>query len=566
DETNSLSKDEALKQDFLPNKEETLGFGFVPNKALWIRFRLKNNSQQQLHKILEYANATTEDVFFHEDNTVQLDGMWHITSTRHTLRPTFHIVLGPNEEKTFYIKSHSKISTLIAKLTLWEKDAFVAYENERKIYLFIFFAIICVLLLYNFMIYIFTRDKAYLYYILYLASVLFFQANYLGVAQLYLLSNAFAILITKASMIYISFLILTIVLFTREFLGTKRFKKLDFILKFYLFVTPFVAVLSYDNFLFDMNIIIFFIPLGVVVIFIALYTLYKGVKQARFYVLGWSFVVLSLIFINLRTIGLFDITHYFAYMNELVFILEALLFSIALAHRINILAQEKIEADDKLIAFQQEEQKRLETLVQQKTQALSSSLEEKELLYKELNHRVKNNLQMVLSLIKLQINKTELPQAKEELGITKNRINSIAKLYEILYLKKNLNHISTLDYFKTIVHPIEENFDKNVAIEYKIKQEIQQQDLIYCGLILNELVTNAFKYAFIKDGVIMITTDKKDEKFVMQVQDNGVGMGTNAVDSLGMSIVDTLTKKQLGGELVVENNGGTDITIKWTQR
>ena len=398
DKDTTLTKNDILSKKFKKNSKKIIGLGFVPNKTLWIRFTLKNTSKVKLIKILELSNAITETIVLYDDEKIILDGMWNIKDSRDTLHPTFKIKLEPNEESIFYIKMSSKISSLISKLILWDKDAFTYHHYKHKTYIFIFFAIIITLLLYNLMIMVFTKEKVYLYYTLYLLSVIFFQANYLGVAQLYFFSNEISIIICKASMIYISFLIISILLFTREFLNIYQFKKLDKPLKFYLYLTPIIALLSYDNFLFNMNIILLFIPLALYVVFISFYFLYKGVKQAKYYVLGWTIVIVSLIFINLKTIGFFDITKYFEYMNELSFSLEALLFSIALAHRINTLNEQKNELNLKLISFQKDEKKKLQELVYERTKDLEGSLQEKDLLYKELNHRVKNNLSMVISL------------------------------------------------------------------------------------------------------------------------------------------------------------------------
>ncbi|MBU0720384.1 hypothetical protein KJ877_03510 [bacterium] len=565
DDTNTLSLDEVRSRQFTQCEKEILGFGFVPDKVLWIRFTLKNTTDATLHKVLQFDNATTENIRLYYDDKVINDGMWNMDNTRTSLHPSFEISLEPYEEKSFYIKAHSKISTLIAKLVLWEKEPFLQYEYERKTYLFLFFAVLVTLLLYNLMLYVFTKDRAYLYYILYLASVIFFQSNYLGISQLYLFSNEITAIVAKASMTYISFLIISILLFTREFLHTSKFEKLDFVLKVYLYITPVIALLSYDNFLFDMNIILVFIPLGMLVVFTGFYALYKGVKQAKFYVLGWSFVIFSLIFINLKATGLFDITKYFLYINELAFVLEALLFSIALAHRIKILSEEKSEADTRLIEFQKQEQLTLKRLVDEKTADLLLALNQKELLYKELNHRVKNNLQMVLSLIKLQILKSSSHQTKNELEITKNRINSISHLYETLHLDTKSENISTYEYCKKIAQNLDINPAVKIDVVYDIKHNLSIDHLVYCGLILNELMTNAIKYAFTNSGELKIDLYKIGRTVFLTVQDNGAGFEQKGNISLGLEIVRTLVTKQLLGDMVIDSKDGTVVKIKWDE-
>ncbi len=563
DENSTLVKEEVLNKNFLLNTQQILGLGIVPSKTLWIKFTLKNSTNKPINKILEYENPETEDLYIYYDDKMIKDGMFYISNTRTSINPNFKISLKAYEEKTFYISAHCKISTLIAKLTLWNENDFIKHDYEHKTYIFVFFGIIFMLLLYNSMLLLFTKDIAYLYYILYLLAIIFFESVYLGVAQLYFFSNEMSIFVTKATIGYISLLVAPIILFTREFLNTKTFKKIDIILKAYLYSLPILTLLSYDNFLFDLNIMIIFLPLGFIMIFTGFYTWYKGLKQAKYYVIGWSFVIISLLSSVLKSLGGYDITQHFIYTNELAFILEALLFSIALAHRINILAEEKNKSDEKLILFQQEEKYRLESTVEAKTKDLKLALEEKNILYKELNHRVKNNIQMVLSLIRLQISKTGSKKVKEELTITKNRINSIANLYEVLYLKKSTKKFDTQVYFENIINSMQENITHNIKIEYKIEYNVNAHNLIYCGLILNELVTNSFKYAHCSEVTIYIY--KEDTYIYMIVKDDGDGFKEDKKSSLGFNIIETLVKKQLHGTLEIYSKVGTMITIKWKE-
>jgi len=194
---------------------------------------------------------------------------------------------------------------------------------------------------------------------------------------------------------------------------------------------------------------------------------------------------------------------------------------------------------------------------------LLTSIKEKEILYQELNHRVKNNLQMILSLVKMQISRTDSAQSKEELRITQNRIDSISALYESLHLEEQIHQISTLEYLSTIIEKIKPLTSKDVDIIFDVQYNVDQDQLLYVGLILNELATNAFKYAFKKEGELHISLYKKEDYVYMIVEDNGIGFKDKIIDSLGFTIVKTLVGKQLFGTLEVISNGGTKITLCW---
>jgi two-component system, sensor histidine kinase LadS len=554
------------KEQFVQNLHDTLAFGFSPKNDLWIKINLKNSTHQTLHKILEYDFPLIENIIFYDSNGTQIiDGTWQNRQNKTSFNPTLTITLKPYETKEIYIKVHSDFATLLAKLVLWNEGDFLLNNNTHITYLFIFFASLIVLFIYNFMLFVFTKEKVYFYYIAYLFGVMFFQGFYSGFLQFYLFSFEMNILVSKASMVYIGYLLFIIVVFTQEFLNTKQFPIINTILRYYIYTIPFAILISYNNFLWDLSIVGLYIPLAIVVVFTAFYSYFKGVEQAKFYMIGWSFVIVALVTINLKTIGLFDITKYFPYINEFAFLAEALLFSIALAHRIKILTEAKINSDKQLIALQKTEQNRLNQLVTQKTHDLQLALEQKDILYKELNHRVKNNLQMILSLVKLQISKTPKNETKEQLTITQNRIQTITKLYESLDLNNLELEFNTLSYFKTITNTISQGFQKEVEIIFDIQYNLTLENLIYCGLIINELVTNSFKYAFEKEGEITINLYKKEAEIYLTIKDNGGGFESKSNNNLGLIIVQNLVEKQLLGTMNIDTKEGTTVTICWSQ-
>ncbi|WP_373069996.1 7TM diverse intracellular signaling domain-containing protein [Sulfurimonas sp.] len=561
----SSNKNVIKNKNFKENQKTILGFGFMPEKALWIKFSLKNTSNKVIEKTIVYENPETENIRFYDGEKTTLDGMWNMPITRETIYPTFKITLKPQEEREFYIRAYSKITTLIAKVKLYDNKDALKKDYQHKTFLFMFFASISILLIYNTMLLLFTKDRAYFYYTIYLIAVILFESIYLGVSQLYFLSNEISEVMTKATITYISMLVIPIVLFTQEFLDTSRFKTHNKIFKTYLYMIPFLCILSYDDMVLDQNIMLIFIPLGFALISVSIIALFRGVRQAKFYVLGWSVVIISLLLSVIESYGYINISTNITYMNEFAFTLEALLFSIALAHRIKILNEEKNILDAKLIAIQKDEKQKLQELVDEKTKNLKDSLDEKELLYRELNHRVKNNLAMTLSLIKLQISKSKDINTKYELSTTQNRISSIANLYENLNISKVASSESTQEYFHNIEHNIRLNFDKNISVQYDINTNLDSQKLIYCGLILNELLTNSFKYAFNdqQEGHITISLTKEDSFFILKVADNGSGFKYEQKDSLGLTIVKTLAEKQLFGTMNINSDNGTEVIIKW---
>ncbi len=556
DKTNKASLQEIKQKEFLTNNQKIRSFGFNPNQSVWIKFNLKNSTSTPLTKIVEYTNPLTETIIFFDGKREIIDGTWHIPKSRKSINPTFTITLKPHEERTYYIKAHSTISTVIVQLKLWNPKDFANQATHHLMLIVLFFSIMGTLLLYNLFIYLFTHDRAYLYYLLYLIAIILNESTYSGVAQYYFLSSYWSQTVTEYIMLLIAFMIVSIVLFTREFLHTTQFPRLDKLLKSTLYGVPIVSLLSCNNFLFNSNIIVLFLPIGLLVMWVGFYALYKGVKEARFYVLGWSLVIIALLMTNLQTLGIIHINSLVKYINDFAFTAEAFLFSIALAHRIKI-------TNEKIIQLQKSEQERLERLVEQKTHELKVALNKEELLYRELNHRVKNNFQMILSLIKLQNLKVDNPTLKKALLTIENRIYSIADLYALLQL--DTKELDTLSYFKAIVERIQQGFNKEVDVSYNISYSLPLNQLVYCGLILNELVTNSFKYAFkARGGKLTITLEHVDSNIYFTVKDNGkTATSTSNSTTLGVLIVQTLVTEHLNGEFQSSYNNGLRSTIVW---
>ncbi|PZP11164.1 MAG: histidine kinase, partial [Aliarcobacter butzleri] len=231
------------------------------------------------------------------------------------------------------------------------------------------------------------------------------------------------------------------------------------------------------------------------------------------------------------------------------------------------LQKEKNEANQKLIDQQENETKRLSKEVDLRTKDLKVALGEKEVLLKELNHRVKNNMQTIVSLIRLQSDEIEDEKLKDILLTTQNRIAAMGHLHELLYNQENINFIDVYEYFETLVDEVKSSYDESINIHLDIKTKLKMEQAIYCGLMINELITNSFKYAFLnKKGNIYITLEKSNNILKLSVKDDGVGFDkNNTTFSLGLTLVNTLAINQLKGKMDIESKNGTSITISWNE-
>ena len=203
---------------------------------------------------------------------------------------------------------------------------------------------------------------------------------------------------------------------------------------------------------------------------------------------------------------------------------------------------------------------------------IAASLREKEVLLKEIHHRVKNNMQVISSLIGLQnsyLSKgMNVKTAMEEM---QNRIKSMAIVHEKLYRSENFARIDFRDYIASLSSSVFQSLSEDpgrVALRLDVKQVTLDIDLaVPCGLLVNELVTNALKHGFPRGrtGAITLTMEKTADGLCrISVRDDGVGLppgfDLSSSGSLGLRLVGILTK-QIAGTLEIRNTGGAEFII-----
>ena len=201
---------------------------------------------------------------------------------------------------------------------------------------------------------------------------------------------------------------------------------------------------------------------------------------------------------------------------------------------------------------------------------LQKSLDEKDLLLKEIHHRVKNNMQIISSLLNLQAGYLKDEEAVNALKESQARIVSMAMLHENLYRSDNLTGINFENYIKHLIRNLFHTYNVNME---KIKFNIMAQGVflnidtaIPCGLIINELVTNSIKHAFPEgtSGDIKVNMDQDDDKYHLEISDNGIGLppefDIKKSSTLGILLVNSLVG-QLDGSIEVIRNQGTTYQI-----
>jgi two-component sensor histidine kinase len=201
-------------------------------------------------------------------------------------------------------------------------------------------------------------------------------------------------------------------------------------------------------------------------------------------------------------------------------------------------------------------------------QVVRASLREKEVLLKEIHHRVKNNLQVISSLLNLQARHLVDPAARDIFNESQNRVLSIALVHEKLYQSASLSHVNFGDYTAALLENLFYTYntiDRRIAKVISVDVDLPIDLAIPCGLIINELTTNSLKHAFPagRPGTIRVLVEKRELGAIeLIVADDGVGMPAGLdprkTDSVGLDLV-FIFAKQLHASVEVDRHGGTSF-------
>ena len=208
--------------------------------------------------------------------------------------------------------------------------------------------------------------------------------------------------------------------------------------------------------------------------------------------------------------------------------------------------------------------------IESQNKVISKALSEKDILLREIHHRVKNNLQLVSSLLTLQGRSIDDVTAQQAINEGKSRVRSMALIHQDLYNRENLTTINVQNYLEKLTSEIfttyridRENVDLTMNIE---DIDLDIDTLVPLGLIINELITNCLKYAFPdgRKGELFVGLTQNKEKLILNINDDGIGYDFDQTSdsSFGTTLISALTE-QLDGELTRKMNNGTQVTIEF---
>ncbi len=555
-----FSLKEIIKQNlFKPNRDSRIN-NAQTKKVVWVRFGLSNDSNKTVKKVLVLDSPSLEYVsLYKEPNTLADNTGIMVETNRSTIDYFYNIELPPHSKQIYYLRVYSVFKSFFFKLLIEDYSAFRDKDVYKQAPRLILLGLLIGFAFYSLMIAYYSRDKSYFYYGVYLLFLLWHQITFLGLIQIYL-PHWFVIFDLNFTIPKLGFILIFAILFATSFLkitydnwlmrGYALFAVIGVLIIFFIRDLPLVLIIG-----------VFFVFFN----FIAGVVSYlRGVKEARLFILGFGAVSIAYIVVILDSFGITSFLSLVPNILMWAIAFEVFVLTLAFADRYKILQDEK----ETLLKTREEI---IQKKVVEKTEELNKALREKELLLKEIHHRVKNNLQIILSIIRLQSLKATCDDTKEMFISLENRINSISKTYDMLILNDLIETVDMKEYTKALLKDIRHsmagftNADIKVNIDTNIVLPLKKA--VYVGIIINELVTNSYKYAFDKaQGEITIKLYKEGENYKLIISDNGIGYDKDNINnSLGLKLIHMLIKQQLEGSIKIETKPSAKYIIEFSE-
>ncbi len=551
DSTNAISFEEIQRRTFsIVPTAEAPNFGFDRN-VHWFKL-VVNNPTNKNEFLLEVAYSVIDSIDFFFEN----DGKWVKKTAGDMLpisyrdiehrHPTFEFFLQPQQETTLYLRVKT-ISSVQVPLFLWHRDDFFTSAFHMQMINGLFFGAVLIMMLYQFFLYLSTRDRLALYYAIALITMANIVSLFQGYGFLYLypekpfLNDWFAMFSGPA-------LVTATTILTRAFLNLRKISRnLDNLLLSIMIMNLFAALLM----------VIFFRQLsyGVHHVFIiihcivelisAAYCLHKKYRPARYYLLAWFAILMATVLFTLSNLGI--VPGYFStnYSGLMIgFILQMLFISFALGDRINLLEREYKRAKElENERLEKEVQIRTEE-IQQKSERLEEVNRVKDKLFSVVSHDIKGplgSLQLALALVKSgKVSQEEFKKISASLEVRFNETTEFVEnllQWATLQLKGNVFEPKPVDLSalaRETIRLLEPELEKKkIQLTMELQNLLQvHTDLNMMRSVLRNLLTNAIKFTDAGGIISLRSAEVSASEVIFSVADNGTGIPEENRDKL----------------------------------
>ncbi len=528
DETSALSIEDIVKQEFIQTSKNNFNLGYKKG-SIWFQIIIenKNNTEDFILTLNEHFYETVNLYYENNENIEKLSNSLLTPVSKREVKSNklaLEIKLPQNQPQTLYLELKGKYA-YFGKVQILEKEYFYLKEGHGLNLAFMFaLGIIFMLIFFTFFLYSKTKEKIYLYYVGYSFFMLLYFINITGLlVYLNLQMYIYKFQLTA------SFMMGFLVLFSKEYLQTKKYlPKVDTLLTLLalsFFVIGILIFYSYQPWNMILNNGVGLVCILLIIISVVVY--FKGHLQSKYYTLAMMLYLVSVVLFTFMIKGHFEYSLMTRYGFVIGIIIEMLLFLYLLANRYHL--------------SKQSVQNYLEAEVKQQTKELNLLVEERELLLKEVFHRVKNNFHMLIAMLYLEKEKTQ----SNFIGLI-NRVKSMSMIHEYLYSNKNLSYIDTDSYIENLIQNLQNSYPKvNITFESQ-NFALNFDHALSLGIIINEVLTNSIKHNPNNENIILhIQLYKKGStnSVHLLVKDNGKVFENQNSKGLGLKLINQFCKK-----------------------
>jgi|GEM_PF-1949107 len=563
DKEAKLDIGDIVKKDKFVSMPNPLSLGYKKGN-IWVKFTLQNVTKNSIKRVIGFSEGffTVFNFYVFDQSNhllyVSSNGLQIPVDERQIqdVVPACDITLNPGDIRTIYVKMKSIYSTLGA-FGIYKQEDFIRHREYQNYFYFFCFGIGLSIIVYDLFFLAYLKKRIYFLYALHIASLFVPVMLYSGFALYFFVENLFRNLFITFPLIFVA-----LIIFTQEVLKLKRLLP-----RVNKLINMFKVLLVFCSAWIMIDISTGFYVTNIISTLALLILILAGLLSAKvenitvkLYVFALSFFLLGMVAFSFLLLGILPYSIFTRNVPFVGFIIEMLLLSLALASKIPILENEKLLANKKLLDLQKHQNKILELKVEKQTEHVR-------LLLQELRHRVKNNFQSILTFLWLEKRALKNKDAIAALETAHKRIYAMSFIHEFLYHSSKKNVDLSMYIKKFIASQIEKQ--NNVDIQTHIERlNLSTDTVTQLGMILNELITNSYKYAFlnIENPQITIHFFKEADYYVMYYKDNGKGFDIKQLDvsvGLGYKLIHTFLFKLKDAKMELKNDNGFECIIKF---
>lgn len=546
DENSTLTIADIAHQAFTESSPNAFALGYTKG-TVWIKIDVRNLSDEEdfVLSLGEHFYERANLYYRKEGRTIQKHtGLFVPIEEREIYADqlAFTLTIPKNTTHTLYLQLQGKYA-YFGNITLTKERSFRPYTllNINTVYLLLF-GITAIIVLFNLFLYFKVKERVYAYYVGYGFFNLVYIINISGIL-VYLDMQYFVYKLQFTAAFMIGFLIL----FSTEILEIKRYLPQ---------IGKAAPYFSLPAFFFGIMILFEYQPwnklinnyagsMSLILLILSIIVYFKGHKKIKYYIVAMMTFFTFVILFTFMVAGVLEYSFGTRYGYIFASFIEIVLFSMILSNRYYDMREEFIASQSELIEIKSKNEAFLETEVKNRTEQLENLLGEREMLVKEVHHRVKNNFHTLIGLLWLE----EQNGASDENKFQnlRNRIKSMSMIHEKLYQSKDITNIPLKEYMEEI---IENLLSAQKGNRVKLHQEIDDIVLkfdcvVSLGIIVNELISNTLKHnQGMENLAIEVRFSHRDGIATLMIQDNGKGFDLhNATEGLGRNIIQSFSKK-----------------------